>query len=80
MMENPRSGKEKINKGIRNLFRLKKELNQVAIKYLRSLSRQEKETKAIKNIQRYEEENYYKPARVSNFRSNNYIQYKSKVN
>ena len=48
--------------------------------------RQEKETKAIKdriigNINLYEHEeeegNYYKPVRVSNFWSNNYVQYKS---
>ena len=49
--------------------------------------RQEKEAKSIKdrvlrNIKNLfehekEEENYYKPVRVSNFWSNNYIEYKS---
>ena len=32
-----------------NLFRLKKELNNTPIKYIRNLFRQEKETKAIKD-------------------------------
>ena len=39
---------ENIIKGKRNLFRLKKELNHTAIKDIRNLLRQEKETKAIK--------------------------------
>ena len=76
---------EKIIKDIRNLFRLKKEQNYTAIKDIRNLFRQEKETKAvkdrilrdIKNLSEHEkEENYYKPVRVSNFWSNNYIEYK----
>ena len=39
-----------------------------------------KETKAIKDknlFKHEEEENYYKPVRVSNFWSNNYIEYES---
>ena len=73
-------------KGIGNLFRLKKELNYTAIKDIRNLLRREKETKAIKKrmlrdikdlFEYEEEENYYKPLRVSNFWSNNYIEYKS---
>ena len=43
-MENPRP----IN-DIRNLFRLKKELNYPAIKDIRNVFRLEKETKAIKD-------------------------------
>ena len=35
--------------------------------------------KDIKNIFEHEEENYYKPVRVNNFRSNNYIEYESIV-
>ena len=76
-MENPRPEKEKLNKDIRNLFRLKKLLNQTAIKDIRDLLRWEKETEEIKNrILRYiknlfehekEEENYYKPLRINNF-------------
>ena len=47
--------------------------------------RREKETKAIKdrilrdikNFFEHEEENYYKPVRVNNFWSNNYIEYEN---
>ena len=77
--------KENIIKYIRNLFRLKGEQDYTAIKGIRNLFRQEKETKAtkdrilrdIKNLFEYkkEEKNYYKPARVINFCSNNYIEY-----
>ena len=55
--------------------------------FLRNISRLEKETKAVKDIilrdiknlfkHEKEEENFYKPVRVSNFWRNNYIQYKS---
>ena len=78
---------ENIIKDISNLFRLKKELNYTAIKDIRHLFREEKEAKAIKNrMLRHiknlsehekEEENYYKPVNVSNFWSNNYIEYES---
>ena len=37
MMENPRSGKEKIIKDIRNLFRLKREQSGTAIEDIRNL-------------------------------------------
>ena len=79
--------KKKIIKDIRNLFRLKKELNYTAIKDIRNLFRLEKETKAIKdrilrdieNLFKHEKEekNYYKPVRVSTFWSNNYIEFES---
>ena len=72
-MENPSLEK----KDIRNLFRLKKELNYTAIKDIRNHSRLEGETKAIKdrilrgtkNLFGHEEgeENYYQPVRVNNF-------------
>ena len=39
MMENTRSEEEKIIKDIRNVFRLKKELNDIAIKDIRNLFR-----------------------------------------
>ena len=88
MMENPRSEGGKIIKGIGNLFRLKKELNDTAIKHIRNLFRLEDETKGIKDrllrdIKNHfeykkEEENCYKPVRVNNFWSNDYIEYKSK--
>ena len=41
-MENPRPEGEKIIKDIRNLLRLKKELNYTAIKDIRNLFRQKK--------------------------------------
>ena len=50
MIENPRPKEENIIKEVRNLFRLKKELNCNAIKDIRNLFRREKETKAIKDI------------------------------
>ena len=77
-MENLSLEEENIIKNIRNLFILKNDKRKL---------RQKKETKAIKdwiirNIKNLfehekEEENYYKPVRVSNFWSNNYIEYKS---
>ena len=82
-MENSRSKRYK--KGIRIFFRLKKEKNCTAIKDIRNLFRLEKETKAIKDrilrdiksLFEHEEETYYKPVKVSNFLSNNYIEYES---
>ena len=76
-MESFKSWRRKIIKDIRNIFGLKKEQNYTAIKGIRNLFRQEKETKAIKvrilrsiknlfDIEK-EEENCYKPVRVSNF-------------
>ena len=85
-MENPRPEEEKIISDIRNLFRLKKELNYTAIKDIRDHFREEKETKTIKDritrviknvFEHEEEENSYKPVRENNFRSNNYIEYES---
>ena len=57
----------------------KKKVKQLNAKYL-------KESKAIKckiltdirNLSEHEEEDYYKPVRVNNYWSNNYIEYKSK--
>ena len=77
------------NKVIRNLFRLKKEQNDTAIKDIRNSFRLKKEVKGIKNIVlrninylfffefEKEEDNYYKPVRINNFWSNNYVEYKS---
>ena len=84
MMENPTP--ENVIKDIVNLFIPKEELNYTTIKDIKNLFRLEKESKAvterilgnITNIFEYEqEENYYKPLRVSNFWSNNYIEHKS---
>ena len=85
-MENPWPEEKKIIKDIRNLVRLKKELNYTAIKDLGNLFRLDKETKAIKDrmlrdiknlFEHKEEENHYKPVRVSNVWRKNYIEYKS---
>ena len=48
-MEYPRHEEDKVIKDIRNLFRLKKELNYSAIIYIRNLFKLEKDTKAIKD-------------------------------
>ena len=74
---------ENIIKDRRNLFRLKNKQNYTAIKGIRNLFRQEKEIEAIKdrtltdikNLFEHEkeEQNYYKPVRLSNVWSNNYI-------
>ena len=82
-MENPRPEEQK------NLFRLKKEQNGTAIKDIRNLPGLKKEVKGIKdiviknikNVFEYEkeEENYYKPVRVNNFWSNNYMNTKVTV-
>ena len=83
-MKNPRSEEEKIIKNVRNVFRLKKKQNDSAIKYIRNTFRLKKEVKGIKdlvlgNVNNFlEKENYYKPERVNNFWSNNYMVYKSK--
>ena len=84
-MENLMPEEENVIKNTRNLFTLKKELNYTAIKDIRNLFRLEEETKGIKdgilldikNLFEHEEENYYKPIRVNNFWSNNYIEYES---
>ena len=87
-MESLSLEEENTIKDIRNLFRLKKKKKKyTAMKGIRNLFRQENETKAIKYrtlrvIKDYfeherEEENFYKLVRVSNFSSNDYIEYKS---
>ena len=85
-MESLSLEKEKIIKAIRNLFRLKKEQIYTGIKDIRNLLRLEKVIKvikdrifrAIKNLFEYEEEEEnYKTTRVSNFWSNDYVEYES---
>ena len=76
-MESLSLEEKNVIKDIRNLFRLKKVLNYTAVKDIRNVFRLEKETKAIKdrilgdikNLLEHEgeEENYFKPVRVSNF-------------
>ena len=67
MTENARPKVEKIIKDIRNLFRLKKETKAIKDKILRD----------VRNLFEHEQENYYKPVRVNNFSSNNYIEHES---
>ena len=81
-MESLSLKEENIIKYKRNFFRLKTEQNYTDI---RIFFRLEKEIKAIedrllrdiKNVFEHKEENYYKPVRVNNFWSNNYVAYKS---
>ena len=85
-MESLSPEEENLIKDMRNIFRLKKEQNYIAVKHVRNIFRLKKEIKGIKdivlsnikNLFQYEKEvNYYKPVWVSNFWSNNYIEYKS---
>ena len=66
-MKHPRSEEENIIKDIRNLFRLEIETKVIKDIIIRD----------IKNRLEHEEENYYKPVKVNNFWSNNYIEYGS---
>ena len=74
---------------VRNLFRLMKETNNATIKDIINFFRLEKENKAMKDriirdiinlFEHEEEETNYKPVRVGNFCSNNYIKYESNSN
>ena len=68
MMDSLNLEEENIMKEIRNLFRLEKRTNANKDGILTD----------IKNLSEHEkEENYYKPVRVSNFWSNNYIENES---
>ena len=75
-----------IIKGVRNLLRLKKEIDDTLIKDIRNIFTIKKANEVIKdrvirylrNLSEYEEEvNYYKPEKVGNFWCNNYIEYES---
>ena len=85
MMESLNLEKENIVKDKRNLFTLEKELHYTSIKDTRNPFRLEKETKAIKDttlrdikkLFEHEEKKVIKLVRVSNFSSNNYIEYES---
>ena len=64
----------------------KQKTNDTAIKDTKNLFRLKKESKVItdsiftdiRNLFEHKEENYYKPVRVSNFWTNNYIEYEGK--
>ena len=68
IMESLSHEEENINKDIKNIFRLEKETKTIKDRILRD----------IKNLFEYEEDYYHKRVKVNNFRSNNYIEYKSK--
>ena len=71
-MENPRPEKETINEDTRNLFRLEKETKAIKDIILRNSILRD-----IKNLfEHKEKENHYNPVTVSNFWSNNHIEYK----
>ena len=86
MMESSSLEEESIIKNVRNLVRLKKETDDNTIKDI--FLDQKNEIKQleieyleiIRNLFEHEgqEENFYKPVKVSNFWSNNYIDYESK--
>ena len=69
-MESLSLEEENIIKDIRNLFRLEKETKAIKDRILRD----------IKNLFEHEKEEkyYFKAVRVSNFWSNNYVEYESK--
>ena len=68
MLKSSSLAKENIIKDIRNLFRLVKKTKAIKDRILRD----------IKNLfELEEEENYYKPLRVSKFWSGNYTDYES---
>ena len=56
-----------IIKDVRNLFTLKKQNKAIKNRIISD----------IRNLFEHEEEDYYKPVRVDNFWSNNYIEYES---
>ena len=67
-MKNLKPEEDTIIKNIRILFRLEKETKAIKDRILRD----------IKNLsEQGENEYYHKPVRVSNFWSNNYIEYKN---
>ena len=81
-MESLSLEEENIIKNIRNLFRLKKELNYTAIKDINLLDKKKTTAiidwilKDITNLFEHEAEKeyYYKPIRVSHLWSNNYVE------
>ena len=84
-LEKDKKREDSIIKDVKNLFRRKKEIDDNKIKSIRNLFRLKKENEAIKdriirdirNLFEQEKEDYYKPVRVGNFWSRNYIEYES---
>ena len=63
-------------KDVRNVFRLKKEINDTLIKDINEAIK-DKVIRDFRNLFVHEDEDYCKPLRVSNFWSNNYIKCES---
>ena len=66
-LKNEKAIKNIVIEDIRNPFRLKKENKEIKNRVIRD----------IRNFFEQEEENYYKPVRVGNFWSNNYLEQES---
>ena len=80
-LEEDKNIEEKIIKAVRNQLRLEKEISDAAIKVISNLFKENKaiEDRIFRDIRNlFEHEDYYKPVRVGNFWSNNYIEYKVK--
>ena len=85
-MESSSLEEENIIKVVRNVFTLKKKIDDTTIKGKRNFFRLEKEIKVmkyriirdIKDLFQHEEKDYYKPVKVGNFWSKSYIEYESK--
>ena len=83
-MKNLRLEKDKILEGnvtkdVRNIFRLKKEINENIMKTMRNIFRPKVWNRDIRDIRSLfkHKEDYYKPVRVDNFWSNNYTENES---
>ena len=75
---------DNIINNIKNLFRLRKEIDNSATKDIRNLFRLKKVNETIKDkiivdikTNFADEDDYYKPVKVGNIWSNNYIEYES---
>ena len=74
-------GKDTVLEGIRNFFRLKKDMVLEGIKNIFGQGKDKAlKGKDIKDEEIESEKNCYKPIRISNDFSTNYIEYKSKGN
>ena len=81
-LEKQKNIKENIIKDVRNIFRLKKEIDGTTIKHIRSIFRLNKENEAIKDQVIRDIRNLFEHEETdkSNFWSNNYIFYESNGN
>ena len=81
-LEKQKNIKENIIKDVRNIFRLKKEIDGTTIKHIRSIFRLNKENEAIKDQVIRDIRNLFEHEETSksNFCSNNYIVYESNGN